>query len=135
MPFSSQLHIGIDRSTIRVSTDVEGDIVNGLRTPRSSATSVTFSVARATPLKDSHLAPILEQSFSRGHVYIGNGASEYEDGQAPITSLSGSTTIYHECFVAGFSRAGHPLKFISRAFTRDGSDRRAAYPQACIRQR
>ncbi len=63
-------------------TDVEGDIIDGLRTPKSSATSVTFGVSRARPLANSMLAPILNHMTLAGSYTSGNARTEYEDGQA-----------------------------------------------------
>jgi hypothetical protein len=63
-------------------TDVEGDIIDGLRTPKSSATSVTFGISRATPMDDSRLAPLLNNLSLEGSYTSGMARSEYEDGQA-----------------------------------------------------
>ncbi len=63
-------------------SDVEGDIIDGLRKPHSSATSVTFAVSRATPMADSRLAPILNNLSLAGTYTSGAARSEYEDGRA-----------------------------------------------------
>jgi hypothetical protein len=63
-------------------TDVEGDIIPGLRSPRSAATSVTFGISRAVPMTDSRLAPILNNLALGGTYTSGMVRSEYENGHA-----------------------------------------------------
>ena len=63
-------------------TDVEGDVIEGLRTPKSSATSVTFAVSRATPIANGRLAPILNNLSLAGTYTSGSARTEYEDGRA-----------------------------------------------------
>ena len=63
-------------------SDVEGEIIDGLRTPKSSATSVTFAVSRATPIANGRLAPILNNLSLAGTYTSGSARTEYEDGEA-----------------------------------------------------
>ena len=63
-------------------SDIEGDIIDGLRTPKTAATSVTFAVARATPIEDSRLAPVLNNLSLEGTYTTGMARSEYENGRA-----------------------------------------------------
>lgn len=63
-------------------TDVEGDIIEGLRTPKSSATSVTFAVSRARPVTTSRLAPLLNNLTLAGTYTSGSVRTEYEVGSA-----------------------------------------------------
>ncbi len=63
-------------------TDLQGDVVNGLRTPRSASTSVTLGIARSTPIEDARLAPLLT-NIPRASTYTtGRARSEYADGRA-----------------------------------------------------
>lgn len=63
-------------------SDLDASAVPGLRTPQSSATSVTLGIRRATPIKGGALAPVLNNlalvsTFTNGVV-----RSEYQDGRA-----------------------------------------------------
>ena len=63
-------------------SDVEGEIIDGLRTPKSSATSVTFGIVRTTPLASSRFAPLLNNLSLAGTYTSGAARTEYEDGRA-----------------------------------------------------
>jgi hypothetical protein len=63
-------------------TDILADAVQGLRTPRSAATSITFGVHRSKPMTGSALAPILNNLALSSSYTTGVSRSEYEDGKA-----------------------------------------------------
>ncbi|MEO5590328.1 MAG: cell surface protein SprA, partial [Gemmatimonadaceae bacterium] len=63
-------------------SDVQGDIIDGLRKPKSAATSVTFAIARSTPLENSYLAPLLNNLSLAGTYTTGSVRTEFEDGRA-----------------------------------------------------
>jgi hypothetical protein len=68
--------------TYLTQSDIDASAVAGLRTPRSAATSVTFGVKRATPVKGGTLAPLLNNLALQGTFTSAASRSEYEDGHA-----------------------------------------------------
>ena len=68
--------------TYLTQSDIDASAVPGLRTPRSAATSVTFGVKRATPVKGGTLAPVLNNLSMQGTFTSAAARSEYEDGHA-----------------------------------------------------
>jgi hypothetical protein len=63
-------------------TDILADAVQGLRTPRSAATSVTLSIRRTKPSTGSMWSPILNNLALNSSYTSGVSRSEYEDGSA-----------------------------------------------------
>jgi hypothetical protein len=63
-------------------SDIDASAVPGLRTPKSAATSVTFGVKRATPIRHGTLAPLLNNLSLQGTYTSADARSEYEDGHA-----------------------------------------------------
>ncbi|MEO8910015.1 MAG: cell surface protein SprA, partial [Gemmatimonadaceae bacterium] len=63
-------------------SDIQADAVQGLRTPRSAATSVTFSLRRTKPSTGSAWSPILNNLALNSSYTTGVSRSEYEDGNA-----------------------------------------------------
>ncbi|MGI8765740.1 MAG: cell surface protein SprA [Gemmatimonadaceae bacterium] len=63
-------------------SDIDASAVPGLRTPRSSATSVTLGVRRATPIKGGAFAPVLNNLALVSTFTSGAVRSEYQDGMA-----------------------------------------------------
>ncbi|MFN2637687.1 MAG: cell surface protein SprA [Gemmatimonadaceae bacterium] len=63
-------------------SDIQGDDIVGLRTPRSAATSITFSLRRTRQMQGSFWSPILNNlAFNSAYTH-GVSRSEYEDGKA-----------------------------------------------------
>jgi len=63
-------------------SDILADAVQGLRTPRSAATSITLGVRRSRPMTGSAWAPILNNLALSTSYTTGASRSEYEDGKA-----------------------------------------------------
>ncbi|HEY6089868.1 MAG TPA: cell surface protein SprA [Gemmatimonadaceae bacterium] len=63
-------------------SDIRGDAITGLRTPRSAATSVTLSVRRSKPSTGSTWSPILNNLTLNSAYTSAAARSEYEDGKA-----------------------------------------------------
>jgi len=63
-------------------SDIQGDAIDGLRTPRSAATSLTLSVRRTKQSKGSFWSPILNNLSLNSAYTSGASRSEYEDGRA-----------------------------------------------------
>ncbi|MEO8575896.1 MAG: cell surface protein SprA, partial [Gemmatimonadales bacterium] len=106
-------------------TDVEGDIVDGLRTPRSSATSVTFAVARATPLEGSRLAPLVNNLSLAGTYTSGMARSEYENGRARNLTV-GLDYNLSRALLPELSKWAPAELHVTSVYTR-GNDRRLTY--------
>ncbi|MFN2602969.1 MAG: cell surface protein SprA, partial [Gemmatimonadaceae bacterium] len=106
-------------------SDVEGDIVNGLRTPRSNATSVTFSVARATPMKDSRLAALWNNLVLTSTYTSANVRSEYEDGRAHNFTVGLDYNLTN-ALLPNLSRWTPAEIHLTSVYT-NGTDKRAAY--------
>ncbi len=106
-------------------TDVEGDIIEGLRTPKSSATSVTFAVSRATPLERSRLAPLLNNLSLAGTYTSGMARSEYENGRAQNLTV-GIDYNLSRALLPQLSRWTPAELHVTSVYTR-GNDRRLTY--------
>ncbi|HEX9083389.1 MAG TPA: hypothetical protein VF836_01510, partial [Gemmatimonadaceae bacterium] len=63
-------------------SDIEADAIDGLRTPRSAATSMTLSVRRTKQSTGSAWSPILNNLALNSSYTTGVSRSEYEDGKA-----------------------------------------------------
>jgi hypothetical protein len=106
-------------------TDVEGDIVEGLRTPKSSATSVTFAMSRATPIKDSRFAPILNNLSLLGTYSSGRVRTEYEEGRASNLTV-GLDYNLSRALLPELSRWAPAELHLTSVYTR-GDDRRSVF--------
>jgi cell surface protein SprA len=82
MPFSvNYTSASVDPFYVSQS-DIEADAVQGLRTPRSAATSMTFSLRRTKQSTGSLWSPILNNLALSSSYTTGVSRSEYEDGKA-----------------------------------------------------
>src|SRR5437763_5458246 len=63
-------------------SDIQGDAIEGLRTPRSAATSMTLSLRRTKESTGSVWSPILNNLGLNSSYTSGVSRSEYEDGRA-----------------------------------------------------
>jgi hypothetical protein len=63
-------------------SDIEADAIQGLRTPRSSATSITLSLRRTKQSTGSMWSPLLNNLALNSSYTTGVSRSEYEDGKA-----------------------------------------------------
>jgi hypothetical protein len=63
-------------------SDIQGDAIDGLRTPRSAATSITLGVRRTKPSNGSVWSTVLSNLALSSAVTSGASRSEYEDGKA-----------------------------------------------------
>jgi hypothetical protein len=106
-------------------SDIEGDIIEGLRTPKSAATSVTFAVARSTPLENSSLAPLLNNLSLEGTYTSGMARSEYENGHANNLTV-GLDYNLSRALLPELSRWAPAELHVTSVFTR-GSDNRLTY--------
>jgi len=106
-------------------SDIEGEIIDGLRTPKSAATSVTFGVSRATPINDSKLAPILNNLSLQGSYTSAMARSEYENGHAS-NFIVGLDYNLSRALMPELSRWAPAELHLTSVFTR-GSDDRLTY--------
>ncbi|MFL5479220.1 MAG: cell surface protein SprA [Gemmatimonadaceae bacterium] len=63
-------------------SDIQADAVEGLRTPRSAATSVSLSIRRTTQSTGSMWSPVLNNLALTSAYTAGMSRSEYQDGRA-----------------------------------------------------
>ncbi len=63
-------------------SDIQADAIDGLRTPRSAATSMTLSLRRTRQSTGSAWSPILNNLALNSSYTTGVSRSEYEDGKA-----------------------------------------------------
>ena len=63
-------------------SDIQGDAIDGLRTPRSAATSITLGVRRTKPSNGSVWSTVLSNLALSSALTSGASRSEYEDGKA-----------------------------------------------------
>lgn len=106
-------------------TDVEGDIIEGLRTPESSATSVTFAMSRASPLTNSRLGPILNNLSLAGTYSSGRARTEYENGRASNLTV-GLDYNLSRAILPELSRWAPAELHLTSVYTR-GDDRRFVF--------
>jgi len=106
-------------------SDVEGDIITGLRTPKSAATSVTFAMSRATPLASSRLAPLLNHLSLAGTYTSGTARTEYEDGRASNFTI-GLDYNLSRALLPSLSRWAPAELHLTSVYTR-GDDRRSVF--------
>jgi hypothetical protein len=106
-------------------SDIEGEIIDGLRTPKSSATSLTFGVSRATPITDSRLAPILNNLSLEGSYTSGLARSEFENGRASNLTV-GLDYNLSRALLPELSRWAPAELHVTSVFTR-GTDNRLTY--------
>lgn len=106
-------------------TDVEGDFVAGLRTPRSAATSVTFALSRARPLENSKLGPLLNNLSLAGTFTSGRARSEYENGRARNLTV-GLDYNLSRALLPELSRWAPAELHVTSVYVR-GNDRRLTY--------
>lgn len=107
------------------STDVAGSVIEGLRTPKASATSVTFAVTRATPIKDSRLAPILNNLSLAGTYTSGAARTEFENGRASNLTV-GLDYNLSRAILPELSRWAPAELHLTSVYTR-GDDRRFVF--------
>jgi hypothetical protein len=99
--------------------------VKGLRTPKSSATSVTFALGRATPIADSRLAPLLNNLSLAGTYTSGRARSEYADGKASNLTI-GLDYNLSQALLPDLSRWAPAELHVTSVYSR-GSDDRSAF--------
>ncbi len=63
-------------------SDLRGDGIRGLRTPRSSATSVGISLRRTAPLREGLVAAIVNNLGANANYGSATGRSEYQSGRS-----------------------------------------------------
>ncbi len=105
-------------------TDIEGDVIDGLRTPKSSATSVTFGLARATPIADSRLAPLLNNLSIASTYTSGRARSEYADGKASNFTV-GLDYNLSRALLPDLSRWAPAELHVTSVYSRSSDDRSA----------
>ena len=82
IPFTFNYTSAFEQPYYVSQSDILADAVQGLRTPRSAATSITFSVRRTRPSTGSAWSPILNNLALNSSYTTGASRSEYEDGKA-----------------------------------------------------
>lgn len=106
-------------------SDIQGESVEGLRTPKSTATSMTFSMSRATPMSDSKLATILNNLSLQGSYTSADARSEYENGHAS-NFIVGLDYNLSRALLPDLSKWAPAELHLTSVFTR-GSDNRLTY--------
>ncbi len=125
MPFTVNYALASIDPLFVSQSDVEGDIVEGLRTPRTRATSFTFQLARATPLTDSRLAALWNNLSLTSTYTSAEARSEYEDGRAHNFTV-GLDYNLSQALLPGLSRWTPAELHLTSVYTR-GTDRRSAF--------
>jgi len=69
-------------------SDLRGDGIEGLRTPRSGVTTVGLAMRRTAPLRDGWLAPILNNLGATANYGSANSRSEYQSGKSTNVNAS-----------------------------------------------
>jgi hypothetical protein len=63
-------------------SDLRGDGIKGLRTPRNDATNVSIALRRTTPLPEGFLATVVNNLGATANFGSANSRSEYQDGKS-----------------------------------------------------
>jgi hypothetical protein len=71
---------GVNNPLFVSRSDLRGDGISGLRTPRNDATNVAVSVRRTTPLTDGWLGTIVNNLGATANFGSASTRSEYQDG-------------------------------------------------------
>jgi len=82
MPFTVNYTSTSEQPFYVSQSDLQADAVQGLRTPRSAATAVTFSLRRTKQSTGSAWSPIINNLALNTAYTTGVSRSEYEDGNA-----------------------------------------------------
>ncbi|MDQ6718503.1 MAG: cell surface protein SprA [Gemmatimonadota bacterium] len=132
VPFTVN-YVGAASDPLFISqSDLEGGAVQGLRRPRSSATSITLGVRRISQSSGSALGTILDNLALNGSFTNGESRSEYENGRAHnlVVGLDFNLT---RALVPGASRWTPAELHLTTAYT-NGTDNRTSYlkPSAAI---
>ena len=103
-------------------SDVQGDAIVGLRTPRSAATSITLGVRRTKPSSGSFFSPILNNLALSSSFTHAASRSEYEDGKAK-NFLVGLDFNVSRALLPGLSRFTPSELHLTSVYTNGHDDR------------
>jgi hypothetical protein len=106
-------------------SDLEGDAVPGLRTPRTTATSITLGVRRAVPLEGGVLAPLINNLALTTTYTTAKNRDEYTDGRAHDFQVGVDYNVTR-ALGASFARL-LPANIVLNTTYERGNDRRFAY--------
>lgn len=106
-------------------TDLDAGAVNGLRSPRTAATSLTIGVRRSTPLEHGTLAPVVNNLSLTSTYTDGMARTEYQDGRAHDFRVGLEYNLLRA--IAPSARTWLPTELLLTTTFERGSDRRAAY--------
>jgi hypothetical protein len=82
MPFTINYTSASEQPFYVSQSDIQGDAVEGLRTPRSAAASITFGLRRTKQSTGSFWSPLLNNLALNSSYTTGVSRSEYQDGKA-----------------------------------------------------
>jgi len=82
MPFTVNYTSASEQPFFVSQSDIQGDAIEGLRTPRSAAASVTLGLRRTKQSTGSIWSPILNNLALSSSYTTGVSRSEYQDGKA-----------------------------------------------------
>lgn len=106
-------------------SDIHADAIEGLRTPRSAATSVTFSLRKSTPSVGRVYSRLINNLSLNSAYTTGQSRSEYEEGRASnlIVGLDFNVT---RALLPGLSRWTPTELHLTSIYT-NGRDDRASF--------
>ncbi|HLA13710.1 MAG TPA: cell surface protein SprA, partial [Gemmatimonadaceae bacterium] len=106
-------------------SDIQAEAIEGLRTPRSAATSVTFSLRKSTPSTGKFYSPILNNLALNSAYTSGRSRSEYEEGRAN-NLIVGLDFNVSRALLPGLSRWTPTELHLTSVYT-NGRDDRASF--------
>ena len=111
-------------------SDIQAEAIEGLRRPRSAATSVTFSLRKSTPSMGKFYSPILNNLSLNSAYTTGRSRSEYELGRAQnlIVGLDFNVT---RALLPGLSRWTPTELHLTSVYT-NGRDDRASFLKPAV---
>jgi hypothetical protein len=90
-------------------SDLEGDAITGLRTPKTAITTYALSVRRLTPLTNKWYAPIVNHLGVTGTFVSTGNRSEFEDGHARNANVGLDYVVFNPGGASGDGASSGPV--------------------------
>jgi hypothetical protein len=124
IPVTLSYNSAADDPLFLSQSDIEAEVVQGLRSPRSRATSYTMQVRRAQPVGGSLVAAILDNLALNSSYTSARAQSEYQSGSASRLTIGLDFNVSRALFPAA-SRWMPAELYVTSGFTRARDDREA----------
>ncbi len=106
-------------------SDIQGDAIDGLRTPRSAATSITFGLRKSRASLGRIYSPLINNLSLSSAYTTGRSRSEYEEGQARNLTVGVDFNLTR-ALLPGLSRWSPTELHLTSVYT-NGRDNRVSF--------